>query len=330
MSASPLSPARRRQACLLLAGLAAASARPARAADDAVRIACTELTVEQAAEIESRVRASLLTSEGEAAVVITCGSSSADVRVDRASDSVVIATPTSPASLRDDLLRAVEQALEELRQRQAHWNEIDANRAAPALTPAPIASAEPPPPPPPAPNPRPVTPPTLTPASATNEPASIEILGAFVLESWPDHGALGGALGVARRTRALWYGLRAAALRPSLSAASFDAVEAHVAAEVGVQPDFAAGVRLSLALGPSLLFVQPKADLTPRRGTTKASLFAALHVSRAIWLGRFALLPQLGLRLFANDRGVNVDAQPQLVLGGLAPQLSMGVVYRID
>jgi hypothetical protein len=89
----------------------------------------------------------------------------------------------------------------------------------------------------------------------------------------------------------------------------------------------AAGVRLALALGPSALFVQPHGELTPASSTARVSLFAAVQVSRAIWLGRFGLLPQLGLRLFSSERGVRIDRQRQLVLGGLTPHVSLGLAY---
>lgn len=336
MSASLLSsPCRRHQSWLLLAGLSAslASAHSAQAADNGVQIDCPELTGEQAAEIESRVRASLLTTDVEATVAITCRASSADVRVQRAPESVVVSTPTSPAGFRDDVLRAVEQALDELMRRQARAKETSAHD-----TPAePAASAgttpEPTPLPVPAepearPSPAPA-PPRSAPSPAPNERAWTEVFGALVGESWPDRAALGGALGVARSTGGLWFALRASVLRPS-TAGTFSAVEAQLAAELGVQPDFAAGVRLALALGPSVLFVQPQRDLATNTGTAKASPFAAVHVSRPIWLGRLALLPDVGVRLFAVERGVSVDGEEQLLLNGFVPHLSLGVAYRFD
>lgn len=335
MSASHLSsPCRRRQRLLLLAALGAGlvSAPPARAADSAVQIDCPALTGEQAAEIESRVRASLLTTEGEVTVAITCHSGSANVLVTRALESIVITVTTAPTSFRDDVLRAVEQALDELTRREARAKEASANP--PPAEPAPSASALPEPAPlpvPPVPLARPAPAPLRpAPTRTPKQPAWTEVFGGLVAESWPDRVVLGGALGVARSTRNLWYGLCATVLRPATQAATFSAVEAQLAAQLGVQPDFAAGVRLWLALGPSVLFVQPKGELTPSGGTARTSLFAAVHVSRPFWFGRFALLPDVGLRLFADERGVSVDDQEQLLLSGFVPQLSLSVAYRID
>jgi len=333
VSASPLSsPRKRRQALTLLLGLSAgvASARLAQAAGNAVQIDCPELTREQAAEIESRVRASLLTTEGEATVAITCRTGGADVRVERAPESVVVAANTSPPSFRDDVLRAVEQALQELTRRQARAPDGQPQDDDGAPPPTPAAS----PPPEPAPSPALPTPtttaPTPAPLANVRERAWLEILGSFVGESWSDRLALGGSVGAARSTRTLWYGLRASVLRPVTQAPSFSAFEAQVALELGVQPDFAAGLRLSFALGPSVLFVQPQADLTSNTGRAKTSLFAAVHVSRPVWLGRWGLLPELGVRLFVGERGVTVDTREQLVLAGFTPQLSLGVAYRVD
>lgn len=328
------SPRRCRAALLLLAGLAAAvaAAPPAQAADNAVQVACPELSLEQSAEIESRVRASLLTTEGEATVAVTCHASSAEVQVERAQERVVVTAPTSPASFRDDVLRAVEQALNELMRRQARAN--DAGGEAPPVAPTPSATAAPQPTPEPA-TPAPVARPAPTPARPVstpkpNERAWTEIFGALAGEAWPDRWALGGSLGVARSTRRLWYGFCAAVLRPT-SQATFSALEAQVAAEVGVQPAFATGVRLSFALGPSVLFVQPQGELTARGdNTAKASLFAAVHVSRPVWFGSFGLVPKVGLRVFTDERGVTVDGVKELVLSGFVPQLSLGVAYRID
>jgi hypothetical protein len=296
-----------------------------------VQIDCSELTTEQAAEIESRVRASLLTTEGDASVAIACRSDGADVRVERGPESVVVTALATPAGFRDDVLRAVEQALEQLLRRQARPPQASSEGDAHDGTPAPLASPEPTPLPATAPSARPIT--TAPPPDRKQAPQArrwTEISSAFVGESWSERPALGGSLGAARNARSLWYGLRIAALRPVTQAPSFSAVEAQVAAELGVQPDFAAGVRFSLALGPSVLFVQPQGGFTSRSGNAKTSLFAAIYLSRPIWLGRWALLPDLGVRLFARERGVNVDTEQQLALAGFAPQLSLGVAYRID
>jgi hypothetical protein len=307
-------------------------AGPGRAADEAVQISCPDLTPEQTAEIESRIRASLLTTEVTAAVTVVCRSDSADVRVDRPPESVVVNAPTSVAGFRDDVLRAVEQALEELRRRQAAAvpgaPSTDVARAEPE-PPAPASSAPPPAAIAPRPDP-PVAPRPLVAAPPPPARAWTELSGAFTAEAWDDRAALGGALGVARSTPTLYYGLQAAVLRPASHASGFTVLEAHASAQLGVQPRFAGGIRLTLGVGPSVLFVEPQGNLTALTSTAKASLFVAAHLSRAFWLGDWALVPDLGVRLFTGERGVSVDGQQQLVLGGFALQASAGIAYRVE
>jgi hypothetical protein len=157
-----------------------------------------------------------------------------------------------------------------------------------------------------------------------------EISGAFVTEAWRDQAVLGGTLAVRRSTPALWYGLQGAVLRPAWQAPDFNAVEAHASAQLSLQPRFSAGIRLTLGLGPSVLFVEPQGQLTSRTGNAKTSLFAAAHLSRAFWLGNWAILPDVGVRLFTGERGVRVDGREQLVLGGFALQASAGLAYRVE
>src|SRR5258706_262936 len=101
------SPHEQRRGLLRAAALCAvlAHVQPARAADEAVRVDCPELTTEQAAEIESRVRASLLTTPPPASVAISCQPDRAEVRAESGTDSVSVSGATSADSLRDDLLR---------------------------------------------------------------------------------------------------------------------------------------------------------------------------------------------------------------------------------
>jgi len=335
VSASPLSSPRRRRVSVLVAALAAALTRagPSRAADETVQISCPDLTPEQTAEIESRIRASLLTTEVTAAVAVVCRSDNADVRVDRPPESVVVSARTSAASFRDDVLRAVEQALEELRQRQAAAlpaaPSIDAAAAEPEPEP-PVAASPAAPLAPVAPRPRP---PVVSGSPAGAPPparAWTELSAAFTAEAWDDRAALGGALGVAQSTPTLYYGLQAAVLRPPSQASGFTVLEAHASAQLSLQPRFTAGVRLTLGLGPSVLFVEPRGNLTAKTSTARTSLFAAAHVSRAFWLGHWALVPDFGVRLFTGERGVSVDGRQQLVLGTFALQASAGVAYRVE
>jgi hypothetical protein len=319
---------------LLGAALAAAlaSARPAWAADDAVRLACPDLTTERAAELESRVRADLLTAELAATVLVSCQAERTEVYVDAAPDSVTVQVPTTPSvnTFRDDVLRGVEEALQELLQRRAGLHD-KANAPKPSAPPVAIepkpatggpASLRPPPLAKPAPRPSPVIEP---PARAWTE-----LFGGALGEAWSDRIAVGGSLGVARSTPTIWFGLRAAVLRPASGSADFAATEGQISAELGVQPRFLAGVRASLGLGPSVLFIAPRGSLTTRNDTATSSLFVAAHVSRPFWFGRFALWPDVGARLFTGPRGVHIDGDERLRLSGVVPALSLSLVYRLE
>ena len=95
-------------------------------------------------------------------------------------------------------------------------------------------------------------------------------------------------------------------------------------------PHFAAGARLALGVGPSVLLVAPDAGVTPQESTSVSALFFEAHLSRPFWFGRLALLPDLGARFFTRVRGVRIDAREQLVLRGLTPELGLGLAYRVD
>ena len=157
-----------------------------------------------------------------------------------------------------------------------------------------------------------------------------ELFGQLLGEGWASPIALGGALGIARSTPVLWYGLRTAVLRPVTQSPDFSANEWQASAELGFQPAVAAGVRVTLGLGPSVLFITPRGSLTARTRKATSALFFDAHVSRPFWFGHWALLPELGVRLFTRERGVRIDTKEQLHLRGFAPQLGVGVAYRGD
>ncbi len=312
---------------------ALANAQPAWAADDAVRIACADLTTERAAELESRIRANLLTADLAATVLLSCRAQGTDVRVDATPDSVTVQVPTSSVdAFRDDVLRSVEEALQELSRRRARARDasnVGASAAPSAAELAPSSAGPASSPPPPAATPALKTPQVSKPR-ATTAPAWTELFGAALGEAWRDRIAVGGTLGVARSTPTIWLGLRAAVLRPAAGSPDFDATECQASAEIGAQPRFLAGFRASIGLGPSVLFIAPHGSLTARNNTAAtSSLFVAAHVSRPIWFGHLALLPELGVRLFTGARGVHIDTEERLKLSGLVPLLSLGVAYRL-
>lgn len=77
-----------------------------------MRVDCATLERESAAEIESRIRASLLTADIAATVVVTCDAPGVDVQAWAGPENVRVPA-AGPAS--DEVLSAVEQALQELK-----------------------------------------------------------------------------------------------------------------------------------------------------------------------------------------------------------------------
>ena len=304
-----------------------AIAQRAWAADDSVQIACPELTTERAAELESRLRANLLTSEPAVRVLVTCQPAKTELRVASTTDEIAVDVQSSSVdTFRDDVLRAVEDARLLLAQRQASATArpaeaLPSQPAAPAPPPYPPATVAPPPP---APVPAKVAEPLAMERSWT------ELFGQLLGESWGPPVAWGGRLGIARSTPVVWYGLRTAVLRSAAQSSDFSTTEWHASAELGLQPAIAAGVRVALGLGPSVLFVAPHGGLTARAKTATSALFVEAHVSRPFWFGHWALLPELGVRFFTRERGVRIDAEERLDLRGFVPQLSFGVAYRAE
>ena len=330
MSARKFPSPRERRAALFATAISAAvaSVQPAWAADDTVQIACPDLTTERAAELESRLRANLLTSEPAVRVLVTCQSTKTEVRVASTTDEITIeAQAKSVDTFRDDVLRAVEEARRLLAERHANATAVPPE--VPPSQPPPIAPVAPAPSPPVT-----VTAPAPVAVTVAKPPAMgrswTELFGHLLGEAWGPPIALGGALGIARSTPVLWYGLRTAVLRSSAPSANFSATEWHASAELGLRPAIAAGLRIALGVGPSVLFVAPYGRLTARAETTSSALFFDAQVSRPFWFGHWALQPELGVRLFTRERGVRIDDEERLELHGFVPHLGVGVAYRAD
>lgn len=296
-------------------------------ADDAgVRIDCERLPSERAAEIESRVRASLLTSELATTIDISCIADRVEVRASAGERSAQARATPREASWRDDVLVAVDEALRQLAATKegeppfASTPKAASTEPEPALQPSPpAASANP------ATAPSPPPHPPKSPARA-----GTELLAAIQLEAWRHSPAWGGVLGVARRAPPFRYSLRAGLLRPVSQDAAFQVHEFGWSLGLGYEPSFAAGLRVSLSAGASLLLVSPSGTLISRSGTTSVSAFADAELGRSFWLDRLAFEPALGLRWFPSERGVRLDSRARFTLGGLLPRLSVGLSYRLD
>ena len=101
---------------------------PARAAGDGVVVACPELP--GAAELEARARATLLTSEVAATASISCAGDSVVIRVEAGDDGVTVNLRVRATTLREQVLRALDRALADLRARVTPDAQVEAPTSA--------------------------------------------------------------------------------------------------------------------------------------------------------------------------------------------------------
>jgi hypothetical protein len=322
-----------RRPCVAALLLLLAWCRTARA-DTRLELACPELTREQAAELEARIRASLLTATVVAErVSITCRAEGGNVLVESGVRQVGRELALTGADPREQLLAAVEAALRELSETPAS--------AAPAETP-PAAARESPAPAPAASLPalsRPVSssPVALVPAApalvvrrAPSSPRFLQLSLGARGEPWPDGLALGGELGAGYGTQVFAIGVVGAGVSELESRDEFVSSEWSAALCLTWQPRWALGFRGQLGGGPSLLLVTPRAELSARSTTQRSAWFGELVLSRPIRLGpAWAVIPGLGARAFTAQRSVNVDGQRELELRSVVPRLGLGVSYTL-
>jgi hypothetical protein len=268
-----------------------------------------------------------------ATVAISCVGERVVVQVDAGDDSVTLKLRVPEATLREEVLRALDRALADLSARVAP--EAQTAASAPDTStvtgsdepqPAPDAAdrrdaadrldaaATPPPPPPQEP-----APPAQTATIGTE-------VGALVLgESWRDGPALGGGLRAAVRFDSTWScGLRAGALYP-VGFREATIVEAHAMLEAAVTARALVGLRFSLGAGPSLLFASPESGFVAPRATAKSALRIEAQIGRPFRWHRAELTPWVGARAFTAERGVRVAEQARLVLGGVQPQFGLAL-----
>jgi hypothetical protein len=317
---------------LLSAALNIPPARAAADATDPVVVACPDLPRAKAAELEARARATLLTSDLSATVAISCAGEQVVVQVDAGDDSVTLKLRVLEATLREEVLRALDRALAELSARVAPDDQ--AATPAPAPTSAtesgvpqpgrdaadtadqPDAAETPPPPPPP----------TQEPASPAQLTTTDTEVGALVVgESWRDGIALGGGLRAAVLFDSTWScGIRAGALYP-VGLREATVVEAHALLEAAITARGLAGLRFTLAAGPSLLFASPESGYVAPRETVKSAVRIEAQIGRPFRWRRAELTPWVGARAFTAERGVRVAEQARLVLGGVQPQFGFAL-----
>lgn len=286
---------------------------------------CPDLPEARTAELEVRARATLLTSEIAAKAAISCTGELVVVRVEADDDSVALQLRVRPATLREEVLRALDRALADLRARKTPAAEADGSLGAPSTTGQSATT--------PAQAEKPKAPDVLAPADATpsaseDEPPSrreLELGAQLMGESWGKQAALGGGVDAAVGFDSGWWcGIRVGAFRP-LGVEDVSVIEGHALAEAAFTANALAGLRFGVGAGPSLLFASPGSGFSARGGTWKSAVRLEAQLSRPFRWGRVQLAPWLGLRFFTAERGVRVAQQTPVLLGGVQPQLGLAL-----
>lgn len=298
------------------------SARADADAVDGVVVVCPDLPEATAAELEARARATLLTSDLSATVAISCvGEGVVVVQVDAGGDSVTLKLRVAAATLREEVLRALDRALADLGARLTPEGQPAAPAPTPTTATGPGASqlgtdAEETPPPPA----------THQPTSPDQPRASETEVGVlFIGETWGNKPALGGGLRAAVRFDSTWScGIRAGAMHP-LALREATVIEAHAMLEATVTARGLAGLRFGVGVGPSLLFASPQSAFVAPGATLKNALRIEAQIARPFRWHRAELTPWVGARTFTAERGVRVAEQTRLVVGGFQPQFGLAL-----
>lgn len=141
---------------------------------------------------------------------------------------------------------------------------------------------------------------------------------------------MGPLAGTSYALQTLSLGLRAEALFPLRAAPAFRAVELSAALALQWHPTWSAGARFAIGAGASLLSATVNAPYAAGGVTHLGAGFVDLTLSRPLWLGRWALLPEAGLRLFTAQRRVTLDQHTQLNLPLPAPHLAVNILRRFE
>lgn len=303
----------------------------ARAAGDGVVVDCPDLPEAPAAELEARARATLLTSDLPATAAISCAGEDVVIHVQAGDDGVTLKLRVRATTLREEVLRALDRALADLRAGLKPELQGDGVAGAPSTrarrseAPSERTGSEPPPPAPP-------VAPAIEPPEATNQaqPPSARkaaVAAQLMGEAWGKYAAVGGGVGAALRVGSAWScGIRAGAFYPP-GLGQFTVIEGHALAELAFTASSLAGLRFGVGAGPSLLFVSPSSELSAQGATFKSAVRLEAQLGRPFRFGRIELAPWLGLRFFSAERGVHVAKQTRLIVGGALPQVGLALSF---
>lgn len=303
-----------------------------------VTVTCPQLDREQAAEIEARVRASLLTTETPATVAISCESESAHVRIEASSSDVALETLAMSANLREELIGALDRAFAKLAGSSAALEAATVDAPDPtAMAPEPAAAEVVPTRPTAVKRAALVAPPHTTASTRSERPATVfvrapsaPLFAQGVGELWSTQLAWGAELGSEWSLGSLRYGARAGLLAPVATEPTFTVLDWEGMLHVGARPSGWANLQLTLGLGVAWMVVSPRGEATSHGVSTVRAPFALVALSRPTRLGPLAIVPELGARLFGAERGVRADDRESVRFGWIAPRLALAVSYLSD
>ena len=315
--------------CLSAAGVCLSGGAAGQALPQ-IKIACEPLDVERTAQVEARVRARLLTTQGsEPEVSIACTAAQAKVEVKAGSATAQVEVSAERLGLEGRLLDGVDLALREL---------ADPGSSGGAVLPGVPSTPQPSPPAAvewlPKPSLRrkePVPSGRPSPAPSVPAPARVELAGLALVEHWSAGEAVGGRADVSYGGPAWRGSLAVGGVSLIQSEPAFRSTEAHIETALVWGPPWAWGLRGSAGVGASLLAIAPRGDFATRSGTTAYAGFAEVALSRPFWLSsRWAITPRLAARDIGARLRVTVYAEVALSLSGVAPSVGIALVYRVE
>jgi len=308
-------------------------------AQTTVRQECKELSAEDSARVETRLRASLLAPEaGNVDMSIACDGGiavvSASVGSPEQRRTVTLSGVVEPEAILALAMRAVTQLhATGLSSVEVSHSEASTTDAVGVQAPDPPAAI----PAEPASTPKPCEP---TPEAATPTRAPITVVvhtnhdsrvrADIALESWGSRTAGAVALGLEQQAGRWSYAFLAGFARPFQQPSLSEVTEWITAAEFGWQASNALGLRISARLGLSLLTADPNDGVATSSGTLKSAAFLQLDLSRPIWLGRFGHAPGVGLRAFSAKRAITIEGQPELQLSTPSVHALIAVLFRVS
>jgi hypothetical protein len=294
----------------------------ARAAENSVVVACDALTLDEAAELEARTRASLLADGPEGTEVrVRCEPDVATIIAvsGEQSESAVVRLPT--LGLKEALLAAVDRTLAAAKQHGAGTSGVIPAEPMPA--PPPLA------PPPPLPPPAPLPDAGVVPAVPSRPARLLRVGAAALIEPWDGKPAFGGRAKVVIHVHPWSAGVALGGLTSTERAQAFVPTEWHAVVNGAFDLDAVGGLRVSAAAGVSVLLASPRAGLSNESGTSLTRAFFELGLARPLHVGRVAMTPELDLRLFTTEREVLVDGSAVFTLPVASPLGQLTVSYEL-